>query len=53
MRCINCDTEFKLTEQEEYVMSHEAHVDCPECGSYYNLSFYRDEIEQEERENNE
>lgn len=47
MICINCDTEFKITKQEAYVMDHKAHVDCPECGSYYNLDFYQDEIENE------
>ena len=47
MKCINCDAEFKFTEQDAYVMEHKAHVDCPECGSYYNLDFFRDEIEKE------
>ena len=50
MKCINCDTEFKLTEQYEYVMEHNIHVDCPNCGSFYNLSFFKDEIKEEESE---
>ena len=48
MKCINCNTEFKLTEQEAYVMKHKAHVDCPECGSYYCLPHFQDEIKKEE-----
>jgi len=47
MECINCETVFKIIDQEPYVMEHKAHVDCPECGSYYCLAFYQDEIEEE------